>query len=399
MTGGGVRRTLGERLDAATAHLPAPVVVVDLDALEANAADLVRRAGGVPVRVASKSVRVRAVLEQVLTRPGFRGVMAYSVREALWLVSHGVEDVLVGYPSVDTHALRDLAQDPRAAQVVTVMVDDVAQVDLVARAAGAAGRTLSVCLDVDASLRPGVGAFRMHLGTRRSPVRSTADAAALARQVAARGGVEVRGLMFYEAQVAGLPDTSPAVRLVKRASVAELARRRSAVLRVVEDVVGHAVPLVNSGGSGSIEVSARDRAVTEVTAGSGLFVPTLFDHYRSFAPRAAAFFGLDVVRRPARGYATVQGGGYVASGPATRSRLPLPVAPDGLRLTSREGAGEVQTPLQGPGAHRLAVGDRVWFRHAKAGEVMERFDVVHLVRGDQVVRTVPTYRGEQRTFG
>ncbi|HUX69903.1 MAG TPA: alanine racemase, partial [Cellulomonadaceae bacterium] len=295
MTSAGVRRTLGERLGAATAHLAAPVVVVDLDALEANAADLARRAGGVPVRVASKSVRVRAVLEQVLARPGFRGVMAYSVREALWLVSHGVDDVLVGYPSVDTHALRDLAQDPRAAQMVTVMVDDVAQVDLVARAAGAAGRALGVCLDIDASLRPGVGAFRMHLGTRRSPVHSTADAAALAGQVAARGGVEVRGLMFYEAQVAGLPDTSPAVRLVKRASVAELARRRSAVLRVVEDVVGHAVPLVNSGGSGSIEVSARDRAVTEVTAGSGLFVPTLFDHYRSFAPRPAAFFGLDVV--------------------------------------------------------------------------------------------------------
>ena len=94
----------------------------------------------------------------------------------------------------------------------------------------------------------------------------------------------------------------------------------------------------------------------------------------------------------------MQGGGYVASGPATRSRLPLPVAPDGLRLTEREGAGEVQTPLQGPGARGLAVGDRVWFRHAKAGEVMERFDVVHLVRGDQVVRTVPTYRGEGRTF-
>ncbi|MCR6493403.1 amino acid deaminase/aldolase [Cellulomonas sp. P24] len=392
-------RTLGERLDAATRHLPAPLAVVDLDALEANASDLVRRAGGVPVRVASKSVRVRAVLEKVLSRPGFHGVMAYSVREASWLVAHGVDDVLVGYPSVDVAALQELAADPRAAQAVTVMVDDVAHVDLVARAAAEAGRSLHVCVDVDASLRPGIGPFRAHLGTRRSPVHTPADAAALARVVATRAGVELRGLMFYEAQVAGLPDTSPAVRLVKRASVADLARRRTAVLRAVEDAVGHEVPLVNSGGSGSIEVSARDRAVTEVTAGSGLFVPTLFDHYRSFTPRPAAFFGLDVVRRPAPGFATVHGGGYVASGPATRSRLPRPVAPDGLRLTSREGAGEVQTPLQGPGARGLEIGDRVWFRHAKAGEVMERFDAVHLVRGDMVVTTVPTYRGEQRAFG
>ena len=156
---------------------------------------------------------------------------------------------------------------------------------------------------------------------------------------------------------------------------------------------------MKTGGSGSIESSAADPAVTEVTAGSGLFVPTLFDGYRAFAPRPAAYFGLDVVRVPAPGYATAFGGGYVASGPSTRSRLPRPVEPRGLALTGREGAGEVQTPLHGPGADKLDVGDRVWFRHAKAGEVMERFDAVHLVRGAVVERTVPTYRGEGRTFG
>ncbi|GEA85604.1 alanine racemase [Cellulomonas gelida] len=391
--------TIGDRLDAATGHLPAPLAVVDLDALEANAADLVARAVGTPVRVASKSVRVRAVLETVLATPGFAGVMAYSVREAVWLARHGVADVLVGYPSVDTVGLDELAADPVAAAAVTLMVDDVAQADLAAKAAAAHGRTLQVCLDVDASLRVGVGPLRAHLGVRRSPVHTPAEAQALAEAIAHRDGLEVRGVMFYEAQVAGMPDSSAAVRAVKRLSIRDLARRRGLVVEAVSEAVGHRLTLVNSGGSGSVESSVSDPTVTEVTAGSGLFVPTLFDQYRSFEPRPAAFFGLDVVRIPASGYATAFGGGYIASGPPTASRQPRPVWPGGLTLTPREGAGEVQTPLRVRGRADLRVGDRVWFRHAKSGEVMERFADVHLVRGEAVEATVPTYRGEGRTFG
>jgi D-serine deaminase-like pyridoxal phosphate-dependent protein len=210
-------------------------------------------------------------------------------------------------------------------------------------------------------------------------------------------GFRVAGLMFYEAQIAGLPDSSAAVRLVKRRSAAELSRRRGAVVAAVQAVAGP-LEIVNSGGTGSLEVSSADPCVTEVTAGSGLYVPTLFDGYRAFEARPALYFALPVVRRPARGIATLFGGGYPASGPAGKSRLPSPASP-GSRLIGAEGAGEVQTPVRGAAAEDLRVGDRVWFRHAKAGELVERFDTVHFVEGGAVRESVPTYRGEAKTFG
>jgi D-serine deaminase-like pyridoxal phosphate-dependent protein len=377
-------------LTAATAHLDPPFAALDLAALDRNAGDLVRRAAGKPVRVASKSVRCRWVLDRALARDGFEGVMAYSLREAVWLVRNGVRDVLMGYPSADRGALGELAGDAELVEAITLMIDDPGQVALIRSVA--AGAALRVCLDVDASLR----VARLHLGVRRSPLRTPDDAAAIAR-AARDAGLRVVGVMFYEAQIAGLPDTSAAVRLVKKRSAAELAGRRSAVVEAVEKVAG-ALEIVNSGGTGSLEISSADRAVTEVTAGSGLFVPTLFDRYRAFEPRPALYFALPVVRRPAPGIATLFGGGYVASGPAGKTRLPTP-ALRGLRLLGTEGAGEVQTPVRGRPAQELQIGDRVWFRHAKAGELGERLDTIHVVADGAVIASVPTYRGEGKTFG
>ncbi|WP_040782076.1 alanine racemase [Nocardia pneumoniae] len=383
-------------LHAATAELDPPLAALDLTVLRANAADLVRRAGGVPVRVASKSVRCRAVLAEVLgadltAAGGFAGIMSYSLREAIWLVRHGARDVLLGYPTVDRAALAELAADDILLRSITLMIDDAAQLDLTRSALGTDRVRPRVCLDVDASLRIGP----LHLGVRRSPVRTPQQAAALARD-ALRCGFDVVGVMTYEAQIAGLPDANAAVRLVKRASAAEIVKRRAKVLDAVRSVTGK-LEIVNSGGTGSIEVSVADRDVTEVTAGSGLYVPTLFDHYRSFTPRPALYFATSVLRRPTRKIATVFAGGYIASGPAGPSRVPKPVWPSGLKLLGTEGAGEVQTPLSG--AAELRIGDRVWFRHAKAGELCERFDTLHLVDADGTRVSVPTYRGEGVCFG
>ncbi|MGV9243624.1 amino acid deaminase/aldolase [Streptomyces sp. NPDC003710] len=390
------------RYDRATAPLDAPVAIVDLEAFDANAEDLLRRAGGKPIRVASKSVRCRALLERVLSREGFAGVMSFTLAESLWLARSGFDDVLLAYPSADRRGFAELATDPKLAASVTVMIDDPAQLRLIDEARGGGSEVVRVCLELDTSLKLLGG--RVRVGARRSPLHSPAQVAEMARVVARTPGFRLVGLMAYEGHIAGVGDAeagrpvrSRAIRLMQATARSELARRRAEVVRAVRAVAPD-LEFVNGGGTGSVQYTAAEEAVTELAAGSGLYVPRLFDNYTSFRGRPAALFALPVVRRPGVGVVTVLGGGYPASGAAGRDRLPVPYLPEGLVYDPQEGPGEVQTPLLGAPADDLLIGDKVWFRHAKAGELCERFDVLHLVEGDQVTATVPTYRGEGHTF-
>ncbi len=299
--GAGARQQLARRLSRAVNALddPAPpMVVVDLDAFDANAADLRRRANGTPIRVASKSLRVPALLTRVLAGPGFSGVLGYTLREALWLVRNDVtDDVVMGYPTVDRGALRDLLGDARARRSITLMVDDAAHLSLI-EDLDPGGEPVRVAIDIDAGLRLGRGAAHQHVGPKRSPLYDADQVAAFAREVVRRGHRLV-GVMTYEGQVAGVPDDVPrkraksaVVRRLKSASVTQLETRRAEIARALGEITE--LEFWNAGGSGSVETTVGDPQVTEVAAGSGLLVPGLFDHYRSFDPLPGG------VLRPAR---------------------------------------------------------------------------------------------------
>ncbi|WP_425584356.1 amino acid deaminase/aldolase [Tsukamurella soli] len=393
-------------IDAATTGLDAPVLAADLDALRFNTEQLLRRAGGKPIRVASKSLRSRPVLDALLAVDGYAGVLAYDVAEAHWLAVStperpGCPDVLVAYPSADLGAIAALAADPEAAARVTLMIDDAAQLDLIDAAVPPSRRPdLRVCLDIDASYRaPALG----FMGVRRSPVRTRAEASVLAVTIGGRRGFTLVGVMTYDAQIAGVGDRSlhrpgaaAIVRAMQGASWDELVARRGEILTDLRRIAD--LEFVNGGGTGSLERNAADPNVTDIAAGSGLYGPTLFDDYSHFTPAPAMGFGLAVTRRPAPDTITCHGGGWIASGPAGSGRVPTPVWPAGLHLLGREGAGEVQTPLHGDRARRIPLGDRVWFRHAKAGEPCEHVNEFVIAKDGGVEATAVTYRGEGKAF-
>lgn len=381
----------------------APTAVIDLDAFDANLDALAERARGLPIRVATKSLRVPAAIDRALAHPACAGVLSYSVPEALILHSRGVRDIVIGYPSLDRQALARMFAEAGALDQITVMIDSVTHLDIIDEVrrsvAEAAAASVRVCIDVDSSFRPAEAWLgdRIHIGARRSPVRDVDTAVGLARQVAARPGFELVGLMFYEGQIAGTADAGRSarqvvVRAMQKASIAELAERRAAVIAAVREIAD--LEFVNGGGTGSFESSAVEGTLTDLAAGSGLFSPGLFDGYTHFRHRPAAFFVTPVVRRPAPGWVTVFKGGFIASGVPGPDRLPTIAWPPGLEYSSLEGPGEVQTPLTGPGAEDVGIGDLVWFRHAKAGELAEHFNEFTVVSHGRITDRWATYRGE-----
>lgn len=386
------------RYRAAIGQEALPCALVDLEAFDDNLDRLLSpvRAHGKTLRPATKSIRVPALLRRVLERGGaaVRGLMTYGAAETLFLAEQGFDDLLLAYPTVQRAGVDALAAAGKRTPV-RMVCDCPEHLEALDAAGARAGVVLGAVIEVDLSLRP---VESVHLGVRRSPLRTAGDVVALAEQVRRFANLRFAGVMGYEAHVAGVGDRgSPLKRAMKLAARVALERTRADIDRALR-AAGHAIELFNGGGTGSIEWSARESVLTEVTAGSGLLDGHLFDHYVDVPLRPAAHFALQVVRRPAPGIVTCAGGGYIASGAAGSDRLPIPALPEGARLLPLEGAGEVQTPLRLPPGADVSLGDPVFFRHAKAGELAEHFRDYLLVQGDIVVQRVPTYRGLGQCF-
>ncbi|MFW6597932.1 alanine racemase [Propionibacteriaceae bacterium Y2011] len=394
------------RLGRVTAGLPAPLAALDLAALGHNAGLLTTLAAGTRLRLVTKSVRCRELIKAIDRLDGWHGVMASSLAEAIWLVRTGTSsDVLVGYPTVDRRAIAELVADEELASRIAISVDGPEHLDLI-DAVTTPGRRADVriCLDLDVGLTIG----RWRFGAHRSAVATAADAESLARAVSSRPGFRLVGVLAYEAQLAGVPDrgngtfgdvvVESVLRQLKQRSRRDLRSRRAEMVAAVGRVVE--LEFVNGGGTGSLTTTVGDPSITEVGLGSGLFGPHLFDRYDDITPAPAVGFALDVTRQHAADVIVCHGGGWVASGPPRSDRAPQPVHPTGLRFVPGEGPGETQTPLRLRSAAdtMVGVGDRVWFRHAKSGELSDRVTQLAVVRGEELVAQVPTYRGEGKAF-
>lgn len=377
-----------------------PFAWVDLDQLDRNISIHLQRARPVPVRIASKSIRSVEILRYLLSASAqMQGIMCYHPAEAAWLGSLGFDDLLIAYPSLDAAALDAALDQVAAGRTIYFMVDLIEHVQAISTLARKKNVEALICLDLDMSVQYPL----LYFGVRRSQIRNAEDALALYRKMQDLPNVALKGVMGYEAQIAGLPDAVPGqfaknqvIRLLKRNAIPKIESRRTRTVLALRNA-GADIQLVNGGGTGSVESTIAEPTVTEVTVGSGFYCSHLFDHYQGFKAVPAAGFAVQVTRNPNSQIFTCNGGGYVASGTAEPLKLPKPYLPPNIRLEANEGAGEVQTPIHFQGTE-LQCGDPVFFRHAKAGELCERFNSLFLIRSNQIEREVATYRGDGKVF-
>lgn len=381
--------------------VPFPYAFVDLDLFDENVRQLSQRAGDKTIRVASKSVRCRELIKRALDAdPKYQGIMAFTLDEAVWLSQNGFDDILLGYPGWSKAQVKSVAEELKKGKNIVLMVDMPEHIEHLDKLGKEFGVVIPICIDLDMSTDlPG-----LHFGVWRSSIRSKDNALALYKVIEKAPNVHLKALMGYEAQIAGLGDNVPGkgamnaiIRFLKGRSIKEIAKRRTETVQALK-AAGADMQLVNGGGTGSLEWTKLESEVTEVTVGSGFYASGLFDNYSNFKHLPSAAYAVQIVRKPKANTYTCHGGGYTASGAVGKDKLPVPYFPEGAQLLDQEGAGEVQTPIYYTGPEKLQLGDPVYLRHSKAGELCERFTKLYLVQGGKIIGTTPTYRGEGQCF-
>lgn len=378
-----------------------PFAYLDLDLLDENIWAIKSRTGGKQVRLASKSLRSVAVIRHILNADArFQGLMCFTAQEAAYMAQQGFDDLLIGYPCWHEEDIAAVARATANGAHITLMIDSIEHVEQAEKVTQKYGVRLPLCLDIDMSSNfPG-----LHFGVWRSSLHTTEQVQPVLERILNSSHVWLDALMGYEAQIAGLGDSYPdkavknrLVQMLKRRSVVEIAERRAAIVALIER---HGIQLrvVNGGGTGSMRTTRAEAVVTEITVGSGFYAPALFDNYRDFRYQPAAGYAIEIVRQPGPSLYTCLGGGYIASGAVGADKQPQPYLPHGARLDPLEGAGEVQTPVHYEGPTQLHLGDPLFMRHSKAGELCERFTHLLLVSQGAIVDTVTTYRGDGQCF-
>ena len=379
---------------------PKPFAFVDMAAWRQNFADLVARCGHKRIRIATKSIRCPDLMRTLAGHPQVDGWLCFSADEALYLAGLGFNNLLVAYPTLEPPRVTAVCRAVQQGAQIVLMADSAAHLRALNRLAAAAGAVLPVALDIDVSVAfPGI-----YFGVYRSSLRQAADLRALLAILPDCPALKLCGVMTYEAQIAGVTDAhngkngayNALVRLLKRRSLPHIRAWRQEITQILQ-ASGVELAFFNGGGTGSLASTLADAAVTELTFGSGLFAPALFDGYQDFQPRPAAGFALEIVRRPRADVYTCLGGGYMASGSSGRDKLPLLMYPRG-RLLANEGAGEVQTPFRFSGSLDWPQDNFALFRHAKAGELCERFNELLLLDNGTIAGRAKTYRGDGQCF-
>ena len=385
-----------------------PAMIVNLDCLDENINNISKNIDNYDkkVRIATKSIRVPDIIKYIQKKGGsnFGGLMCYSMEEAQFLATLEFDDFLIAYPTFSFNDIEIFFSLTQSGKNVVLMVDCADHVKAIekfwTRFRSDNNYKARICIDVDMSYKPA----GLHLGVYRSPIRSFEQFKDLFDMIRKLENIEISGIMGYEAQIAGMgeknpfsPMLNPAKKIIKHLSVRDVYKKRLEIHQYLRDEKFE-LDFYNGGGSGSLLSTAREPWITEVTVGSGFLQSHLFDYYKDNSSVPALSFALQVTRKPEPGYYTCKSGGFIASGQSSQDKLPIPFQPPGMKMVGNEGFGEVQTPVHYTGKEEIQLGDPLFFRPAKAGEIAEHFREYILVRKNEVIDKIPTYRGLNLSF-
>ncbi len=380
-----------------------PAMIVDLDCLDENISNISKNISKTDkkIRIATKSIRVPDIIKYIQKKGGsnFQGLMCYSMEEAKFLSSLGFDDLLIAYPTFSFNDIEIFFSLTQAGNNIVLMVDCIDHVKAIerfwTRFSSDNNYKARVCMDVDMSYRPA----GLHLGVYRSPIRTFEQFKELFEKMRGIENIEISGIMGYEAQIAGMgeknpfsPMLNPAKWFIKYMSVRDVYKKRQVIHEYLKEE-NFKIDFYNGGGSGSQLSTAEEPWITEVTVGSGFLQSHLFDYYKDNKSVPAFCFALQVTRNPEPGFYTCKSGGFIASGETSLDKSPVPFLPEGMKMVSNEGFGEVQTPVKYNDSEEIYLGDPLFFRSAKAGEIAEHFQEYILIRNNEIIERVPTYRG------
>lgn len=377
-----------------------PFAFVDMDALNQNFENLKQRCNGLPIRIATKSIRSVGILEYLKNEKGINRFMCFTVTEAIFLSEKGFDNLLVAYPTLQESMIVEMCAELKKGKTIYLTADSIHQLERINEIAGQNNTTIPISLDVDISDQ----FYGIYFGVYRSSIKTIKHFQECLDAFKRLPFIKLRGIMTYDAQIAGVADQlktkqaiNPIIQTLKKKSLKSIHKKREQITQIVNQQ-GNKLDFFNAGGTGSLELVSKDKNVTEVTFGSGLFQSTYFDHYSNFQNRPAAAYVLEVCRNPKPNYYTCLGGGYIASGSVGAEKLPSIIYPKNAKLIKDEGAGEVQTPFYCKENIDLLQRNFAIFRHAKAGELCERFNHLYLLSNGEQVDFIPTYRGEGKCF-
>lgn len=345
----------------AVRDLDTPALLVDLDVLESNIARMaaICKAAGVAWRPHTKGVKTPEIARMEIAA-GAIGVTCAKLGEAEVMADGGVRDILIANQIVGPQKLVRLAALVGRVDV-KVAVDSVENALALSAAMVAAGRRLSVLIEVDT-------------GMHRAGVQPGAATVALAQAIAALPGLEFAGIMGWEAQAVAIADPAEKARVIA-AAIGQFTASAAACA-----AVGLPCRIVSCGGTGTFPTCAQQPGVTEVQAGGGIFSDVLYRRVFNYDGPQALTILATVTSRPVPERIILDAGKKAMSSDAA---VPEPVGIAGVvavKLSAEHATIELDHASASP-----AIGEKVEFIAGYSDTTVHLHEVIHATRGGQVV--------------